>query len=219
MNTPAGTGNAEGQICGLLTVDIAGFGALARDDDVRGHLRAALYAMLEDAFNRSGVPWRSCAHEDLGDGVLIVIPAAIPVTRFLGLVPGRLSGLLRRHNRLSSSAACMRLRAAFHVGHVRRDRYGLVGDALIHLFRLVDAQPLRHLLATSGADLAFAVSEYVFDAIIRRHPTLMDPCTFYPLTVQVKETRTLAWAMLPGNTALPSSIRAELASRLSCALL
>jgi hypothetical protein len=212
MNAPAGTGNAEGQICGLLAVDIAAFGAPARDDDIQAYLRAALYGMLESAFKSCGVPWRCCAHEDRGDGVLIVIPSAIPVTRVLGLVPGRLSSLLRHHNRLSSSAAHIRLRAAAHIGHVRRDRYGLTGDAVVHLFRLLDAQPLRQLLADSGADMAFAVSGYVFDAIIRRQPAVADPGTFCLMTVEVKETRTLAWATLPGGTPLPDGIPPEIAS-------
>jgi hypothetical protein len=210
MEIVTGTSYAEGQMCGLLAVDIAGFGAPDRDDDIQQHLRAALYGMLECAFNRSDVPWEECVHEDRGDGALITIPPVIPVPRVLNPLPEVLNGLLRRHNRLSAPSACMQLRAAAHVGYVCRDQYGYTGTAIVQLCRLLDAPALRRLLADSGAEMTFAVSDYVFDSIISQNATLTDPDSFSQLPVEVKETRSVAWAYLPGtrnpaDTALPAS--------------
>jgi hypothetical protein len=199
MNVPNEVGDREGRMCGLLAVDIAGFGC--RDDDTQCHLRAALYGTLKHAFSRSDIPWSECVIEDRGDGALIMIPSAIPVMRVLGPLPDLLSGLLCRYNRLSSDLAYMRLRAAAHVGYVSRDDYGIAGGAVVQLFRVLNAEPFRQRLASSGADLAFAVSGYVFDSIISRHPALIDPGDFQPLAIDAKETSTLAWVRLPGSTA------------------
>jgi hypothetical protein len=199
MNMTPVTGYPEGQISALLAVDIAEFGAPGRDDDVQYYLRAALYNLLECAFNQSGLPWAECACEDRGDGALIVIPPEIPVTSVLSELPRQISSLLRHHNRLSSQSAHMQLRVAAHVGYIRRDRYGFTGNAIIHIFRLLDAPSLRQFLANSRADMAFAVSDYVFTTLICRNATATDPGAFRPLEVEVKETSTLAWAHLLGT--------------------
>lgn len=69
---------ASGQICAMFAVDIAGFTRPDRDDDVLMYLRKALYGMLEEAFDRSGISWTSCSWEDRGDGVLVVVPLTSP---------------------------------------------------------------------------------------------------------------------------------------------
>jgi hypothetical protein len=91
----------------------------------------------------------------------------------------------------------MQLRAAAHLGPVDHDGHGFVGTDVDFLFRMLDARPLKHALASTGADLALVVSEYVYRNIVFRHPSLVSPAVFRPIRVQVKYTRTRAWTYLP----------------------
>ena len=196
----------NGHMCGLFAVDIAGFTDPRRDEQVQLHLRDMLYRILERAFDGSGVPWRACAHEDRGDGVLVIVPPTIPVDGLADPLPERLCGLVRVHNRLSSEEARIQLRAAAHVGQVYRDEHGFAGDSACHLRRLLDAPGLKHLLEISGTELAFIASDYFYDAIIRRHPTLVDPAAFQPVTVDTKHETATGWVQLVGSASSTARI-------------
>lgn len=196
----------SGHMCGLFAVDIAGFTDPRRDECVQLHLREALYRMLERAFDGSGLPWRACQHEDRGDGALVIVPPAISVDGLADPLPERLCGLIRVHNRVSSDDARIQLRAAAHVGKVYRDAHGFAGDSASHLRRLLDAPRLKHLLAASGSELAFITSDYFFDTVVRRHPTLVDPATFQPVTVDTNYETVTGWAQLLGSAASTARI-------------
>lgn len=188
----------DGQLCGLFAVDIAGFNTAERDDDIQLYVHTALYAMLKLAFDRSEIPWADCAYEDRGDGVLIVVPPTLSVAGLVDPIPERLRALVRRHNRVSADAAHIQLRVAAHIGSVHYDGYGFVGHDVTLLCRLLDARPLKRMLARSGAEVAFIASKYLFDNVIRSRPSLVDPDVFQPMPVRVKETRTRAWAYALG---------------------
>lgn len=190
---------AEAQMCSLFAVDIAGFTRPERDDDIQLYVHNALYDMLRTAFDGSGVPWPDCTQEDRGDGVLVVVPPTIAAAGLIDPLPERLRGLIRRHNRVSCEAARIQLRAAVHIGQVHHDDYGFVGEDVNLLFRLLDAPPLKRLLAGSGAELIFVASDYTYQNVIRRHPTLVDPGAFQRMNLRVKQTTTQAWAYLPGT--------------------
>jgi hypothetical protein len=190
---------ADEQMCGMFAVDIAGFSGPERDDDVRAYLHKALYEILQTAFDASGLPWRNCLHEDRGDGVLVVIPAAGGAGNVIDPLLERLRGMIRRHNRMSCFAARIQLRASSHIGFALHDRNGFVGDAVNHLFRLLDAPVLKRKLAACDAELAFIASEYMYESVIRRHPTLVDPALFQPVRVRVKQTSGRAWIYVPGS--------------------
>jgi hypothetical protein len=189
----------DGQLCGLFAVDIAGFNGSRRDDDIQVYVHEALYQLLQAAFDRSGVPWSGCAREDRGDGVLVVVPPMMPVTYLVDPIPERLRGLIRRHNRVSCEAARIQLRIAMHVGPVHHDGHGFIGHDMTLLYRLLDARSFRRMLAQSGAEVAFIASRYVYENVIRRRPSLVDPARFQSLSVRVKETRTRAWAYVLGG--------------------
>jgi hypothetical protein len=190
---------ASGQVCAMLAVDIAGFTRADRDSEIHLYLRRSLYQILQDAFEGSGLPWAECHHEDRGDGVLVIIPPHVPAYGLIDPLPERLRGLIRRHNRVSCEAAQMQLRAAAGIGPLDRDDHGLVGDDLNLLFRTLDARPLRQALTDTGAELVLAISPYVHDNLVIRHPSLVDPAQFQPLTTRVKRTRIHTWIYIPGQ--------------------
>jgi hypothetical protein len=188
--------SAEGHICGLFAVDIAGFSDRRRDEHVQLYLRERLYQILERAFDGSGIPWQACYYEDRGDGVLVTVPPVIQVDSIADPLPERLCGLIRVHNRLSSEQARIQLRTAAHIGKVYRDAHGLAGDAVTYLCRLLEASSVKRLLAASGSELAFIASDYFYDTIVRRHPTLVDPAAFQPVTVDLRTDEAKGWVEL-----------------------
>jgi hypothetical protein len=190
---------ASGQVCAMFAVDIAGYTRADRNSEIWLYLRRSLYHILEDAFQGSGLPWAECQHEDLGDGVLVIMPPHVPGYAIIDPLPERLRALIRRHNRVSRDSAQMHLRAAATIGLVDRDDHGLVGDDLNFLFRMLDARPLRKALTDSGAELALAVSPYVHNNLVIQHPSLVDPALFQPLRARVKRTRIRAWIYVPGQ--------------------
>ena len=189
---------ADGQLCTVFAVDIAGFTGPGRDDDIRWYLHMELYRMLEWAFDSSGIPWARCFHEDRGDGALIVVPPDIASKGIIDPLPGRLRSLIRRHNHVSSRAAGIQLRAAAHIGPVDHDGHGFLGSDINLLFRMLEARPLKHALAGSGAELALMVSEDMYRSLVCRCPSLVSTDAFQRVCFQVKRTRGRAWIYLPG---------------------
>ena len=138
---------ADGQVCALFAVDIAGFTGPHRDDDIRLYLHEELYQVLHKAFDGSGIPWADCFCEDRGDGALIVVPPVVPCKGLIDPLPERLRGLIRRHNHVSRDAAGIQLRAAAHIGPVEYDGHGFVGTDINLLFRMLDARPLHAVVS------------------------------------------------------------------------
>jgi hypothetical protein len=189
---------ADGQVCALLAVDIAGFTGPHRDDDIRLYLHEELYRVLHRAFDGSGIPWADCFYEDRGDGALIVVPPGVPAKGIIDPLPERLRGLIRRHNHVSRDVAHIQLRVAAHIGPIYHDGHGFFGTDINLLFRMLEARPLKVALAGSGAELALIVSEYVYHSLVCRYPSLVSPDAFRAVRFQVKYTRAHGWTYLPG---------------------
>ena len=91
----------------------------------------------------------------------------------------------------------MQLRIAVNVGPVYRDEHGFAGEDVTYLFRMLDAPPLRRALSESGTELAFIVSDYVYDKLILRRHSLAESRSFRRVRTQVKRTPVHAWMYLP----------------------
>jgi class 3 adenylate cyclase len=190
----------DGQMCAVFAVDIVGFTRPDRDDDIRRYLHEKLYEYLQIAFDGSGVRWQDCFSEDRGDGALIVVPPEISFKSLIHPVPERLRGLLRRHNHVSRESAAIQLRAAAHIGPVEYDGHGFVGTDVNFAFRMLEARPVKRMLAASGAELCLTISDYVYRSLVCRYPSLVNPDTFRSVRFQAKNTRARAWAYLPGTS-------------------
>lgn len=190
----------DGQMCAVFAADIVGFTRPDRDDDIRRYLHEKLYEYLRTAFEYSGVSWEDCFGEDRGDGVLIVIPAGISFKGLIHPLPEKLRSLIRRHNHVSRDAADIQLRTAVHVGPVDHDGYGFVGTDVNFTFRMLEARPLKRVLAVSGAELGVVVSDFVYRSLVCRYPSLVHPGTFRAMRFQTKNTRAQAWTYLPGTS-------------------
>lgn len=185
--------------CSILFTDVAGFGNPRRLDPDREVVRAALYQILRSSFEASGVPWPDCYYEDRGDGAVIVVPPTISTLRVVDPLIPELAGRLRQYNRRASEVVLIQLRAALHVGPVGKDAEGLTGQAVIGTARIIDAPVVKDRLAEAHADLIFAVSDYVYDHVVRHSAGRVDSGAFEHVEAQVKETRVSAWIHLAGR--------------------
>jgi hypothetical protein len=127
-----------------------------------------------------------------------VVPPSVDTTLLLTSLAHRLRAEVRQHNDVSTEAARMRLRLAVHTGIVHSDAEGLVGSAVNHAFRILEAPQLKQALRGTGAELALIASERVYDDIIRHGLGLVDPAEFHHVELHVKETVASAWMTLPG---------------------
>ncbi|MEU8797527.1 hypothetical protein [Spirillospora sp. NPDC048819] len=144
----------------------------------------------------AGLCWTEAIREDRGDGVLLIAssnePPALLIDPLLELIRAR----LQRHNKLASAAGRIRLRVALHLGSVVCDDHGVIGTAVNHMFRLLDAPQLREALDEPNVDLAFIASQQIYESVIRTHGSLT-PDNYLPVECQVKETVAPAWITIP----------------------
>jgi class 3 adenylate cyclase len=143
--------------------------------------------------------WDQGQHEDRGDGAVMIFSPDQAAQPIVDAFPDRLRCLIRRHNRFSCEPVRMQLRVAVHVGPVYRDEHGFAGDDVTYLCRMLDAQPLRRALTDSGAELAFIISDYVYEKLVRRRQSLADQRSFQRVRTQVKRTLVHGWIFLPGG--------------------
>jgi len=181
----------------IVVVDVEGFGDFSRTNRHQLTVRASLYEMLRAALARSGVRWEECESNDLGDGILALVPPDVPKALLVEQLPPVLVRLLDAHNASHRAEERIRLRLVLHAGEVHHDEHGVSGGALVHAFRLVDLSLLKAALAASPGVLAVIVSSWFYDEVVRH----VDAGEFHEVAVHAKETETTAWICLPG--ALP----------------
>jgi CRP-like cAMP-binding protein/tetratricopeptide (TPR) repeat protein len=198
--------------CAIVFVDIAGFSDPLRNDSDRDVVRVALYEILRGAFEASGVRWAACYREDRGDGAVIVVPPVISTLRVVDPLATELADRLRQYNRRASEVVRIQLRVALHVGPVGKDAEGLTGQAVITTARILDAPVIKARLAAEQADMAFAVSDYVFDYVVRNCGGRVDPAAFEHAECQVKESKVSAWVRLAGRVFPPAAGPGHLAA-------
>jgi hypothetical protein len=198
---PRATGWTPNGLCSLFVCDIASFGDQSRTDLHRHKIRTALYDGLRRSFDDTGIPYAACYQEDRGDGALVAVPPTVDTTVLLTSLVQRLRAAVRQHNDVSVPSARMQLRLAVHTGIVHSDAEGLVGTAVNHAFRILEAPQLKQVLRRSGAEVALITSERVYDDVIRHGLGLVNPAEYRQVEMEVKETLARAWITVPGMSA------------------
>lgn len=194
---PVASYEGKARYCPMLAVDIKAFNDPKRGEDVQRFLRAAMYELLAGAFGESGVQWSACHHEDRGDGVLVIAPPGAPATALIDPLVDHLRAGIRRHNKLSSELARIRLRTSVHAGQVHFDENGVSGHAVTLLFRMLEAVAFKRAFDSSGTDFALVASAALYEDVISQGPGLIDPGMYAPINIRCKETRVRGWLYLP----------------------
>jgi len=193
----------------VVVVDIESFSG--RSDPVQQSLRRAMYEVLKTAVDDAHLAWADFHPQDRGDGVIMLVGGHVsPVSLAGELVRALESGLAEKATVYNADHQ-MRFRVALHQGLASPDDEGWSGDAVNTACRLVDAQPLRDTLAEARrAHVALIVSDSFFQSVIRPGHRSIDPSTFVPVTLTIKNLVDFkAWIRVPGYAAPPKLPRAE----------
>jgi hypothetical protein len=185
--------------CGLIAIDVVGFGGLRKNRQVQKHVRSSLYKIVATALGKSGVEFGGCYSEDRGDGLLVAVPPDVPTERLIHPCVEYLRAGVRLHNLLSSDVAQLRLRVAVHGAETWTDEHGLVGDGVVHLFRLLDAPEFKRVIQQTHAYVALIASEAVYDEVIWHAPDLIDPDDYASVGIKHKELSGVGWVRLVGR--------------------
>jgi class 3 adenylate cyclase len=168
----------------LLVVDIEN--STSRRDPIKAQLRQVLYRILDEALRTSGISqtYRDPL-VDRGDGILLLIRPADHLPKsslFTTLVPA-LDHLVERHNEDCPRLA-LRLRIAIHAGEIHHDTQGPFGEAIDLTCRLLDSPELKAALNQTTSSTALAVSEHLYDVIIKHQYDGID-ATMYSRQLRV----------------------------------
>ncbi|PWS50316.1 hypothetical protein DLE01_19040 [Streptomyces sp. FT05W] len=187
----------------IVVLDIENFSS--RPDPIQRSLRAAMYEVLGEALLQAGLPVDGVVTEDRGDGVLMIVPATVSPIVLAGPFVRALDDELRQKAVVHSPAHAMRFRVALHQGIAARDREGWSGDAVNTACRLVDAGPLRKVLAAAASSrMVFVVSDEIYRAVVRHGHRSIDPAAYLPMPFHTKHGELIgSWVTVPGCPAPP----------------
>jgi hypothetical protein len=170
----------------VLAVDVEKYSAR----DAREQLRAQneLQRILSAAAQNVGLDQREWYEQVSGDGELVVLPEDVDVPVVVGDFTASLETILGECNsRMIGTDPRLRLRLALHHGTLTPGPFGPAGDAPIVVSRLLDAKPLRRLLAEQQErDLALIVSQSLYQDVVRTGFCSLDPDEFHAVRVKAK---------------------------------
>ncbi|MFD5465625.1 hypothetical protein ACFWIQ_22730 [Kitasatospora sp. NPDC127059] len=180
----------------ILLLDIEQFGR--RDDVEQAFMRRMLYSVLHETLRSAGVEPAEQRLEDRGDSVMALISPTVPKARLLHALINETPTLLHANNRLAADSARVRLRIVLASGEVAVQELGgalggAVGWDLNQAFRLLDSTALREALRHRDGPCVLAVSEALYQGIVRHGHGGLAPEAFHRVTVQGKEGDFPAW--------------------------
>lgn len=172
------------------------------DRDLHGQvdLRRELHRILEYALEAADIDAAGWTRQDSGDGILALVPPAIPKASLVADLLRELKIELNRLNAPRSDKGRMRLRVVMHHGDVLVDGTGYAGTAIVIASRLLDSNPVRKALdQTPEAELAVILSDRMFEDVEGQRGLFRGD--FQPVTVVDKQKRFegRAWIHIPGT--------------------
>jgi class 3 adenylate cyclase len=179
----------------FVVVDVEGYGDQARTSRHRTAVRDGLYQVLMTSFAACDLPWDDKAVDDVGDSVMVLLPADTPKGVLVDRLPERLVAALREHNHVHSAGARLRLRMAVHSGEVHYDERGKTSAEMIFTYRILDTAEAKRALRESTATLVLIASDPFYQAVVRHQPATR-PDAYRPVTADVKEVHAQVWVRL-----------------------
>jgi hypothetical protein len=189
----------------IVAADIERFGRAHWDDRIRVWSVRAMSQVFTEAFRCAGIPPERWHEIRVGDALLVLVEPEVGTANVLRALLDRLPMALSEHNRLIVAQAELRLRVLLHAGHLMLlDDQSAVGAQLNLAFRLLDAEPLRKRLRESREPQVVAVSQHIFEQVVRHRALALDPDEFEPELVESKETVARLWIHSPScSSTLP----------------
>jgi hypothetical protein len=173
-----------------------------RNNCAKARMRDAMYDLVTEAFARSDIT--SDDHDpflDRGDGFFALLPPIdrVPKTLLLQAVVPTLSRLIDDHN-ARHPADRLRFRAVLHAGEVHYDTRAPFGETLDIASRLLDSPVAKRALRSMTAPLVLAVSDDIYQSIVRHSYDGIDPLNFTTfMTKRNSATWDSGWLYVPNQ--------------------
>ncbi|WP_019634207.1 hypothetical protein [Actinomadura atramentaria] len=170
----------------LMAVDIQGFSK--RSVSEQTHAQRQLGAALESAATGTGLDRASWEKQAGGDGELATLPEGVSPESVAGDFVIAFAGAVAALNAERGGAPRLRVRLALHHGTMTpAGPFGPAGNAPIVVQRLLDSAGLRRTLDDDAArDVAYVVSDSLFDDVIRTGFCALPPAAFRKIRVTAK---------------------------------
>jgi hypothetical protein len=173
-----------------FVLDVAGYGARAALERIEVERR--LPPLIKQTLAACGLGLDSVDHRWTGDGISVMLPTGIDQSIVLPVLIRSLAGALGTDN--ARSADRIRARLGIALGLVEQHATGFAGPLVVDVNRLVASRPLRSALAShDGADLAVAISDQLYHAVIRPGYPGIPGGQFSRVNVVEKEYSGPAW--------------------------
>lgn len=187
---------AEDEYSVIISVDAEGSGRLT--DPEKDRMRARLYEVTGQAFEKAGIRPPRLYQEDRGDGILSFLPLGVPRRRVVGEWLEYLHQNLREVN--GDLRTPLRLRVGMHIGPVRADAHGRSGRAVDLACRLCDCATAKAVLAAAPekSPLVAVVSDRLYEEAVLPGGRWVEPDHYRSHEVELKEGGRTAWFMVPG---------------------
>lgn len=169
----------------LMAVDIQAYSKR----DAREQLRTQqdLSGALDRAAAGIGLDRSRWTKQVGGDGELALLPDDVDLAPLVGQFPVLLAHGLGELNAGRGDRPRLRVRLALHYGTLTEGPFGPAGEAPIVVQRLLDSGKLRGVLKDQpDRDLAYAVSDSLYDDVVRTGFTRMAPGSFTAIRFRAK---------------------------------
>jgi hypothetical protein len=185
----------------ILAVDLRSYSkhSFAGQDDAQVRLQR----VMGYALRRARVARVRVQRQQQGDGQLVIFPPALDEP---AVVPSLILGLrdgLYHLNLAPGAFGRMQMRAALGQGVVARSANGYVGDSVVRVSRLLDAEVLRKALEqATGSDLALALAPELYREVISHDAPGLPAAQFEHRQMEVpgKDFAAEAWLHLPHSS-------------------
>jgi hypothetical protein len=183
----------------IISLDTQGSGELT--DPERPGMRDRIYEVAEVAFAQAGIAEARLFQEDRGDGILAVLEPR-RTERVAGEWVEHLHQNLRKVN--TTLKRPLRLRAGLNIGPVTPDGHGFSGAAVDFACRIGNCPEARRVLAAApGSPLLVAVSDRLYQDVVRHGGRWIEPGHYRQYDVRLREGPQRPWFMVPGRSAPP----------------
>ncbi|MEU9456385.1 hypothetical protein [Streptomyces sp. NPDC048277] len=187
----------------IALLDIEDFSL--RPETTQATLHEELYHVVEFALAGAGLPLDEELTQDRGDGMLLLLPPDTRPTKLLRELVRGMEDALLRHRDTFNHEHRMRLRVGLNQGLVIRRGQRWTGTGINDLARLVDAGPVKQVLARAGrAQLVLVVSDEIHRRVVLGRYPGIDPAAYLPADFVTKHGEPCrGWVTVPGYPAPP----------------
>jgi CASPASE and TPR Repeat-associated protein len=174
-------------------IDVVSYSS--RTTPLKNDLQRRVADLVGQVLSDVGVRLEDTDRQDAGDGMMVVLPAAVELHLALPRLLHAWEDRLAADNKIYRDR--LRMRLSVSVGPFARGAIGYTGDTIIEIGRLLDSDPLRQALKDHpGISLAALVSDRLHqDVVVEGWPGLAAD-EFEQRLVEVKTFSRPAWLWL-----------------------